>query len=193
MHRSELTIDLGAIRRNAKTLLRALDGSELWAVVKADGYGHGMVDVAVAALDAGAHALCVATVGEALRLREELPLVRILVFGPANGREIAQAREARLELCLSTPEIPEGVAVHLKLDTGMGRGGMRELPPPPGEVGGVMTPFATAAPDEAFAREQLERFLRAPAGYPAMTRHAANSAATLRLPEARLDAGRCGV
>ena len=71
MHRSELTIDLGAIRRNARTLLRALDGAELWAVVKADGYGHGMVDVAGAALDAGATALCVATIGEALRLREE--------------------------------------------------------------------------------------------------------------------------
>ena len=71
MHRSELTIDLGAIRRNARTLLRALDGAELWAVVKADGYGHGTVDVAGAALDAGAQALCVATIGEALRLREE--------------------------------------------------------------------------------------------------------------------------
>jgi alanine racemase len=193
MHRSELTIDLGAIRRNARTLLRALDGAELWAVVKADGYGHGMVDVAGAALDEGANALCVATIGEALRLREEFRVARILVFGPANGREVAQARDARLELCLSTPEIPEGVSVHLKLDTGMGRWGMSELPPPAPEVVGVMTHFATADSDEAFAREQLERFLRATAGYPPMTRHAANSAAALRLPEARLDAGRCGV
>ena len=46
MHRSEVTIDLAALRRNARTLLRALDGAELWAVVKADGYGHGAVDVA---------------------------------------------------------------------------------------------------------------------------------------------------
>jgi alanine racemase len=193
MHRSELTVDLGAIRRNARTLLRALDGAELWAVVKADGYGHGMVDVAGAALDAGARALCVATVGEALRLREEFRVERILVFGPAHGHEIAQAREARLELCVSTPELPEGVPVHLKLDTGMGRWGMRELPPPAPEVVGVMTHFATADTDEAFAREQLERFLRATAAYPPVTRHAANSAAALRLPEARLDAGRCGV
>ena len=67
--RSEITIDLGALRRNVKTLLRALDGAELWAVVKADAYGHGAVDCAGAALDAGATALCVATVPEALVLR----------------------------------------------------------------------------------------------------------------------------
>ena len=52
MHRSELNVDLGALRRNVKTILRALDGSQLWAVVKADGYGHGAVDVAGAALGA---------------------------------------------------------------------------------------------------------------------------------------------
>ena len=45
MHRSQVTIDLAAVRRNARTLLAALDGAELWAVVKADGYGHGAVDV----------------------------------------------------------------------------------------------------------------------------------------------------
>ena len=70
MHRSELTIDLGAVRRNARTLLRALDGAELWAVVKADGYGHGAATVAGAALDAGATALGVATTAEALALRQ---------------------------------------------------------------------------------------------------------------------------
>src|ERR671935_111981 len=71
MHRSEITVDLGALRRNIRTLLRALDGSELWAVVKADAYGHGAVDVAGAALGAGATALCVATVPEGLALRDE--------------------------------------------------------------------------------------------------------------------------
>ena len=49
MHRSELTIDLAALRRNVRTLLSALDGAELWAVVKANGYGHGATDVADAA------------------------------------------------------------------------------------------------------------------------------------------------
>src|SRR6266496_4381291 len=119
MQRSELTIDLGAIRRNVKRLLDVLGGAQLWAVVKANGYGHGAVDVAGAALDAGAGVLCVATVAEGLELRGELGRARILVMGPtATSREIALAREAGLELVVSTGEIPEGLPVHLKLDTG---------------------------------------------------------------------------
>ena len=110
--RSEITIDLGALRRNVKTLLRVLDGAELWAVVKADAYGHGAVDCAGAALGAGASALCVATVPEALELRAELPAARILVLGPASNREVARARDAQLELVVSSDEIPEGVSVH---------------------------------------------------------------------------------
>ena len=94
MHRSELTIDLGAVRRNAATLLRALGGGELWAVVKADGYGHGARDAAGAALDGGATALCVATVPEALALRADFPTTRILVMGPASTA-IARPRAAR--------------------------------------------------------------------------------------------------
>ena len=104
---------------------------ELWAVVKADGYGHGAIDVAGAALGEGAQALCVATVPEALPLRREFPGVRILVMGPTSGREIAQAREADLDLAVSDEAVPEGVRVHLKLDTGMGRWGLSELPAPP--------------------------------------------------------------
>src|SRR5216117_2790265 len=87
--RSEVTVDLGALRRNVRTLLRELDGAELWAVVKADGYGHRALDCAGAALGAGASALCVATVAEALELRRELLDARILVMGPATNREIA--------------------------------------------------------------------------------------------------------
>src|SRR5438552_7153443 len=107
MHRSELTIDLAALRRNVRTLLSALEGAELWAVVKADGYGHGAVDVAGAALGAGATALCVATVEEALDLRDELPVARIVVLGPVvQSRSVAAAREARLELIVVDGEIP---------------------------------------------------------------------------------------
>ena len=119
--RSEVTIDLGALRRNVKTLLRSLDGAELWAVVKANAYGHGAVDCAGAALDAGATALCVATVPEALVLRAEFAQARILVLGPVSNREIAIARDAGLELAVSSDEIPDGVRVHVKLETGMGR------------------------------------------------------------------------
>jgi alanine racemase len=195
MHRSELTVDLGAVRRNARTLLRALDGAQLWAVVKADAYGHGAVDVAGAVLDEGAGALCVATVAEGLELRREFSLARLLVMGPTvSNREIAEAREARLELALWDDALPEGVRVHLKLDTGMGRWGLSELPRPPvGEVVGLMSHLATADSDPAFAEAQVERFRRATEPYADLMRHVANSAAALRLPSARFDAARCGV
>ena len=194
MHRSELTVDLGAVRRNARTLLRALDGSQLWAVVKADAYGHGAVDVAGAVLDEGAGALCVATVAEALELRAEFPLARMLVMGPtSSSREIAEARDARLELVVWDEELPEGVRVHVKLDTGMGRWGLSELPELGPEVVGLMTHLATADSDPAFAEQQVERFRAATEPYGELMRHAANSAAALRLPSARFDAARCGV
>lgn len=193
MHRSEVTIDLGAIRRNARRLLQALDGSALWAVVKANGYGHGAVDVSAAALGAGASALCVGTVAEGLELRHEFPAEKIIVLGPAEGRDVAVAREAALELCVASYEIPERVRVHLKLDTGMGRYGLSELPTPPVEVVGLMTHLATADTDPDFAKVQIERFRTATDSYTHLTRHVANSAAALRIPESRFDAARCGI
>ena len=193
MHRSELTIDLGAIRRNAATLHRALGGSELWAVVKADGYGHGARDAAGAALDGGATALCVATIPEALALRAAYPTARILVIGPWLSRDVAAARAASLELVSTDGEVPPGVSVHLKLDTGMGRWGLSELAEPDSGVVGLMTHLATADSDLDFARRQVERFRAATNAYAHLTRHAANSAAALALPEARFDAARCGI
>ena len=195
MHRSELTVDLGAVRRNARTLTRALGvGTQLWAVVKANAYGHGAVDVAGAALGQGAGVLCVATVPEALELRAEFPVERILVMGPtSSSREVAEAREARLELAIADGEIPAGIKVHLKLDTGMGRWGLSELPEPPAEVVGLMSHLATADTDPAFAEEQVERFREATQLHRRLTRHLANSAAALRLPSARFDAARCGI
>ena len=191
--RSEIAVDLGALRRNVKTLLRALEGAELWAVVKANAYGHGAVDCAGAALGAGATALCVATVPEALVLRAEFPGTRILVMGPAANREVAQARDAGLELVVSGDEIPEGVAVHVKLDTGMGRWGVSELPALTREVVGLMTHLATADSDVEYARAQVERFRAATEPLSHLQRHVANSAAALRLPEAHFDAARCGI
>jgi alanine racemase len=191
--RSEITIDLGALRRNVKTLLRALDGAEVWAVVKANAYGHGAVDCADAALAAGATTLCVATVPEALVLREQIPTARIVVLGPVSSRQVAQARDADLALVVSANDIPEGVAVHVKIDTGMGRWGASELPSPSREIVGVMTHLATADTDPDFARLQIERFREATDPFSHLTRHVANSAAALRLPEARFDAARCGI
>ena len=193
MARSEITIDLGAVRRNARRLLLELGETELWAVVKADGYGHGAKDVARAALDAGAKALCVATVEEGLRLRPAFPGVRILVMGPTFGDGVARARQAGLELAALAGDIPDGIPVHVKLDTGMGRFGVPELPVLSKTVVGLMSHLATADTDPAFAERQLERFRAAAAVYPQLEAHIANSAAALRLPSSRLHAARCGV
>jgi alanine racemase len=194
MQRSELTIDLGAVRRNVKRLLDVLEGAQLWAVVKANGYGHGAVDVAGAALGAGASVLCVATVAEGLALREEFGETRILVMGPtATGRELARARDARLELVTSNGEVPEGVRVHVKLDTGMGRWGLSELPEPGANVVGLMSHLASADCDPEFTETQIVRFREATEPYRHLTRHLANSAGALRFPGARFDAVRCGI
>jgi alanine racemase len=194
MHRSEVRIDLGALRRNVATLLRALDGAELWAVVKADGYGHGAADVAGAALGAGATAICVATIPEGVVLRDKYKKARIIVLGPAGSPgEVAEAREAGLELAISDGELPEGIPLHLKLDTGMGRYGLSELPAPRANVVGLMTHLATADTDADFARQQVERFAAATRDFAHLQRHVANSAAALRIPEARFDAARCGI
>jgi alanine racemase len=192
--RSLVTIDLAAIRENARTLAAMQRPSELWAVVKADGYGHGATDAGRAALEGGATALCVATVGEALSLRDALPTARILVLGPTEPEDVSAAREARLELAVSEEDVPEDVPVHLKLDTGMGRWGLAELPVPGRSVVGLMTHLATADSDRSFAERQLELFLRATEPYAdRYVRHAANSAAALTMPETRLDAVRCGI
>jgi alanine racemase len=121
-------------------------------------------------------------------------------MGPTD--EVRAAREARLELVVSQYEVPPGesahaipadLPVHLKLDTGMHRWGRSALPPLPPNVVGLMTHLATADTDEAFAREQLAVFAALADRHGNLVRHAANSAATLRLPEARYDAVRCGI
>jgi alanine racemase len=192
--RSEITIDLGALRHNARRLLEALRGAELWAVVKADGYGHGARDVAEAAMEAGAVVLCVATASEGFELRAAFPEARILVMGPTSEQDWRAAREARLELTVPGGHIPEGVPVHLKLDTGMGRWGLSELPEPPANVVGLMSHLATADTDPLFAEVQIKRFREAVAPFRRRRAcHLANSAAALRLGSSHFDAARCGI
>jgi alanine racemase len=197
MSRSEITIDLSALRRNVAALVDAAGGAELWAVVKADAYGHGALDCARTALEAGARALCVATAKEGAALRAELADARILVLSPLVEAEEHVARGAGLEVAVSTRRLPEGLPVHVKVDTGMGRFGM---PPEeaaqidPGRVAGVMSHLATADEDDAaFARAQLDAFAAVAGRFPGATCHIANSAATFSIPEAHLDAVRCGV
>ena len=196
MSRSEITIDLGALRRNAAALVNAAGGAELWAVVKADAYGHGARDCARAALEGGARALCVATAKEGAALRAELVEARILVLGPLAEADEHMAGEAGLEVAVSTSRLPESLSVHVKVDTGMGRFGMspeEAAQIDPARVAGVMSHLATADEDEPFARAQLDAFAAVAERFPGAIRHIANSAATLSIPEARLDAVRCGV
>jgi alanine racemase len=194
--RSEITIDLAALRGNVTRMREAAAPAELWAVVKADAYGHGMLDSARAAFDAGAALLCVATAREGEALRAAFPDARILVMGPLGAGEDELARRAKLEVAVSGPRVPEDVDLHLKVDTGMGRWGMSAAEArtvPRERIVGLMSHLATAdEEDRSFAREQVSRFaeLTHDFGVPA---HIANSAATLTLPEARFDAVRCGV
>jgi len=219
--RAVARIDLAAIRHNAGVLGRAAAGARLMAVVKADGYGHGSVGVARAALAGGAEALAVAAVSEAEDLRAGGLGAPILIMGPLVGGEWARAVSVGAEITAWTPE---GVAsaraaagggrvrLHLKLDTGMGRLGARpedvsglvEAAAAAGdavEVAGLMTHFATADETEgenaSFMSEQLLRFRSTVAGlrgrFPGAVVHAANSAATLRQPAAAFDMVRCGI
>ncbi len=221
MRPTRAEIDLSAIAANVALACRlAGAGTQVMAVVKADAYGHGAVPVARTAIDAGATWLGVATPEEALPLRAAGIASRILVLGPIAPEQADLVASQDLDQCVSDSGQAEVLdraarargrvlAVHLKVDTGMGRVGLR-----PREVRkavekicalasvrlvGLMTHFAEAeAEDPAFAREQLARFEEAArdlvaAGIAAPIRHAANSAGLLFLPEARLDLVRTGI
>lgn len=192
-HRSEIAIDRTALRANVRRLRAVVGTADLWAVVKAGGYGHGAVLAGGVALEEGAAALCTATALEAAELRAVYPDARLVVLGPWTEADLGVAREARLELVSVDGRMPEGVRVHLKLDTGMGRWGAAAIGELPANVVGLMSHFATSDTDLGFARRQLDRFLAVTAARPDLPRSIANSAGALRLPEARLDACRCGI
>jgi alanine racemase len=194
-------IDLGAIERNCAHLRSMLaDRAELCAVVKADGYGHGAVWAAKAALAGGASWLAVATAGEAEDLRRHGVGGRVLVMGALTREDQRLAREAEADVVAWTPDV-EGERLHVKLDTGMGRLGTRDVDEAvrlarSDRVVGLMTHFATADEpgDEHFAA-QLERFRKfvEAVGRDDLLVHAANSAATYRDPTAHFDLVRCGI
>jgi alanine racemase len=214
-------VDSSAIERNCARLRSELrEGVELCAVVKADGYGHGAYQSAAAALAAGATWLAVASVHEALEVVDERLEARVLVLGPLRGNELKDAvllgvdvvaweEEFLTQLATHAQDADRIVRVHVKLDTGMGRLGVRDperaarlldvAANTPGiELAGVMTHFATADElDDTFFDEQLQRFAEwvrtVKQRHPQIIAHAANSAATLREPAAHFDMVRCGI
>ncbi|MGZ8629928.1 MAG: alanine racemase [Actinomycetota bacterium] len=210
-------VDLDAIGHNVRTL--SFEGVEVMAVVKADGYGHGDVRVAEAALGAGAAWLGVALVEEGLGLRVagiEAPILVLSEFPP--GSEVAAvaaaltptlATDAGLErLAAAAGELPVPLGVHVKVDTGMHRVGVW----PPEEAAGFVervvhagldleglwTHLACADTDEVTTKEQLERFAGVIAsvrdvGHRPRVLHAANTAGAVDHPASRFDLIRPGI
>jgi alanine racemase len=205
-------VDLEAIRHNVHRLRRDLpSGAAHCAVVKANGYGHGAVAAARAAIEAGSRWLGVAAAAEAEELREAGLDGPILVFGPLTGADLQRAASADADVVVwSAPFLAEalrlGVRVHVKFNSGMGRLGVgedeaRELcagAAGAGLLAGLMSHFATAdEADQTFFHYQLDRFT-ALAGelkvrYPSLLCHTANSAATLREPRSHFDMVRTGI
>ncbi|MDF2627488.1 MAG: alanine racemase [Symbiobacteriaceae bacterium] len=213
-------INLDAIGHNVAELRRQAPDSQLMAVVKADGYGHGALQVARTALAAGATWLGVATVEEGVELRRNGVVAPTLVFGyvPEEQTGMVLLHGIRpavfsLDLARALEERGKGLIrkayVHLKIDTGMGRVGIRpdEVVPfvrelkklPHIEVEGVFTHLATAdEPENPFAAEQLVEFERVLAllreeGINPPIIHAANSAGLMLWPKSRYDLVRAGI
>jgi alanine racemase len=221
MERAVARIDAGAVERNCAHLdATAGEGVELCAVVKADGYGHGADACATAALAGGATRLAVATGGEAAQIGRRFPHVPLLTMGALTEQELDMALAAGSEVAVWHEKFRSMAAsraraqgrparLHVKHDSGMGRLGNRDAgavvalaracaEDPHLELAGVWTHFATAdEPDSDFFDEQLERFSEVAGAvrseFPAVTVHAANSAAVFRDPRAHFDMVRCGV
>lgn len=213
-------VSLDAVAANVETLRAICAPAEVCAVVKADGYGHGAVPVARAALDAGARWLAVAQVAEATELRAAGVASPILLLSEPRPYDVDEALAAGAAITVYTADLIERlgaaaragglpVAVHLKVDTGMHRVGAHPsdvvqlakliTAEPSLSLDALWTHCAVAdEPDNPFTALQLERFEAAlaavdAAGIPVPLRHAANSAAAIAHPASRYDLVRCGI
>ena len=211
--RARAVVDLDAIRHNVTVLRRALSpAAALCVVVKADGYGHGAVPVARAALESGAAWLAVATAEEAEEVRESGIKAPLLVLGPLTGEGLSRAVAAGAEVVVwsrpfASAACRAGASVHLKYDSGMGRLGVderttlelaEETVGGGGRLVGLMSHLATADEDDrTFLDDQVARFVHLEqqlrARSPGLVAHIANSAAILREPQAHRDMARAGV
>ena len=199
-------VDLAAVRHNVSAL-KGRAGVPLMAVVKADAYGHGAVPVSRAALESGADSLAVVTAEEGAELRGAGMGAPILVFTDLPPEGLLAARQHRLAVTAHSVESAkriaavDGLAAHLKVNTGMNRWGVE-----PSEVGearkilgsqltGVYTHFSSADSDASETRRQMARFDAVLADQPlrGLTVHAANSAALLWHPKSRYDLVRPGI
>lgn len=221
--RAEARIDLAAIRDNVATMRAGTGAAELMAVVKSEGYGHGMVASARAALAGGATWLGVAFVEEALALRAAGIDARVLAWLAAPGERWVDALRADIDVSANATWAVEEIAaaavtagrtarLHLKADTGLGRAGATPADWPDlvdtarkaeasgaVEVVGIWSHFAYAdAPGHPTIARQVATFRDAVgiaerAGLRPDVRHLANSAATLTLPETYFDLVRPGI
>lgn len=216
---TQAIVDLAAIRANVRNLKDYL-GSEtaVIAVVKADGYGHGEVEVAQAAFEAGAEMVSVATPDEAIRLRMAGISGDILVMGPSPLVFAEKAAELGIILTVSSAEwlqsaldvsekFMQQLKIHVKIDSGMGRIGLRDegtLRSLMSVVNsskqvlldGIFTHFACADEENTEnTEEQFIKFMRLVQTLSEKPRlvHASNSAASLLYPEYALDAVRFGI
>ena len=214
-------IDLAALEKNIREIKGCVkNGARFCAVVKADAYGHGAIAVARKAVEMGADYLAVAVTAEATELRRAGFTIPILILGGIQADEadtvvdndITQAvftMETAKALSAAAVRRNKKVRVHMAVDTGMGRIGVRpdeagmfaaEVSALPNvELEGMFSHFALAdARDKSYAKEQFTRFKTAmesveAAGIKLKIRHIANSAAILEMPETHLDMVRAGV
>jgi alanine racemase len=217
---TEVEIDLAAMRHNVAQVRRAVGPARIMATVKANAYGHGLLRTSAELLRFGADELGVAFLEEGIALRKAGITAPILVLGGIIGNQISHFLEYDLQLTASSVfklgQIEETAAamgitanVHLKIDTGMGRIGIRPenahqlfeaaVATRHCRLAGVFSHFASShAEDPTFTRMQLDRFLETLEyfphhGLPMPTRHIANSGAILQHPESVLDMVRPGI
>lgn len=214
-------VNLGHLRHNFNVVRRSVGDVPVWAVLKADGYGHGAKAIARTLERAGAAGVCVALVEEGIELRQAGIQIPILVIGGHYAKAFGEVIENDLIPVLHHLGQVEELAselhyrggarlnVHVKIDTGMGRLGFspREMPGliqalsryPEVCLDGLMTHFACAdAGDGESMLEQRARFDEATAslsqaGYAPRVRHMANSAAIFSGPAHHLDMVRPGI
>ncbi|GAA2965427.1 alanine racemase [Actinokineospora diospyrosa] len=210
MSRAEVVIDLDALRHNVSLLVERAGGADAMAVVKADGYGHGAVRVAKAALEAGVSWLGSCSLDEALTLREAGITAPILSWLDGPDCDMSAAVDERIDIGVSSVEQLRplsGARVHLKVDTGLSRNGcpleswpdlVRAAAASDNEVYAVWSHLACADdPGHPSIDEQAKRFGEAydialAAGLEPK-RHLANSAATLNRPDLHFDMVRLGI